>query len=204
MSAIHEIYLISAIHDIRMEKFFQAVDQFMHLSDDSREALSSVLKKIDLHKGDILLKPNTICHYVYFIEKGLTRTFYYKDDKDVTDWLSAENMFAVSIISFITVRPDRRGIELLEDSCLWAIHHDDLEKLCKQYHEVERLSRLLVNFGIIQLQQRFDDLHFASAAQRYQTLMDTNPTFIQRVPLGMIASYLGITQETLSRIRAQK
>jgi hypothetical protein len=58
--------------------------------------------------------------------------------------------------------------------------------------------------GLIQLQKKLDDLHFSTALQRYQTLMENNPTFIQRVPLGMIASYLGITQETLSRIRAMK
>jgi CRP-like cAMP-binding protein len=112
-------------------------------------------------------------------------------------------MFACSIISFLTRQPDRRGIELLEDSVLWGMHHDELEQLYKHHHDIERLGRLLVSFGLIQLQQRFDDLHFATAAQRYRTLMDTNPSFIQRVPLGMIASYLGITQETLSRIRAQ-
>ncbi|MBN8856435.1 MAG: hypothetical protein BGO55_16715 [Sphingobacteriales bacterium 50-39] len=112
-------------------------------------------------------------------------------------------MFACSIISFLTRQPDRRGIELLEDAVLWGLHCDELEKLYKHYHDIERLGRLLVSFGLIQLQQRFDDLHFATAAQRYRTLIDTNPSFIQRVPLGMIASYLGITQETLSRIRAQ-
>ena len=173
------------------------------MSAESRDALASILRKMDLPKDHRLVKQDSVCHYVYFIESGLTRTFYYKDGKDVTDWLSAEGDFACAIISFLTRRPDRRGIELLEDSVLWGMHHDDLERLYKQYHEIERLGRLLVGFGLIQVQQRFDDLHFATAAQRYQTLMDTNPTFIQRVPLGMIASYLGITQETLSRIRAQ-
>jgi hypothetical protein len=83
------------------------------------------------------------------------------------------------------------------------LHHDDLERLYKHHHDIERLGRLLVSFGLIQLQQRFDDLHFATAAQRYRTLLDSNPSFIRRVPLGMIASYLGVTQETLSRIRAR-
>ena len=186
-----------------MDTFFEAVSKFVQLSAESRDALASIIKVFELPKGHVLVKPNTTCHHIYYVEKGLTRTFYYKDDKDVTDWLSAETMFAVSLISFITVRPDRRGIELLEDSILCALHHDDLEKLYKEHHELERLGRLLVNFGIIQVQQRFDDLHFATALERYQTLMDHNATFIQRVPLGMIASYLGITQETLSRIRAQ-
>lgn len=185
-----------------MEKFFDKAGVFLELSAESRDALASILHRIELPKDHRLVKQDSVCHYIYFIEQGLTRTFYYKDEKDVTDWLSAEGDFACSIISFLTGRPDRRGIQLLEDSVLWGMHHDDLERLYKQYHEIERLGRLLVGFGLIQVQQRFDDLHFATAAQRYQTLMDTNPTFIQRVPLGMIASYLGITQETLSRIRA--
>jgi signal-transduction protein with cAMP-binding, CBS, and nucleotidyltransferase domain len=186
-----------------MEKFFSRVGQFVQLSKEGRETMAHVLRKMEFQKGHVLVKQDSVCHYIYFIEHGLTRTFYYKDGKDVTDWLSAEDQFACSIISFLTRQPDRRGIELLEDSVLWALHYDELEKLYKHHHDIERMGRLLVSFGLIQLQQRFDDLHFATAAQRYRTLMDTNPSFIQRVPLGMIASYLGITQETLSRIRAQ-
>jgi CRP-like cAMP-binding protein len=186
-----------------MEKFFDRVGQFLRLSPESRDALAAVLRRMELPKDHLLVKQDSVCHYVYFIEKGLTRTFYYKDGKDVTDWLTAEDNFACSIISFLTRQPDRRGIQLLEDSLLWGLHHDELERLYKEYHDLERLGRLLVSFGLIQVQQRFDDLHFATATQRYQTLMDTNPNFLQRVPLGMIASYLGITQETLSRIRAQ-
>jgi len=186
-----------------MDTFFTAVASFTQLSEEGKEALTSILKPLELPKGHVLVRQDSVCQYVYFIEKGLTRTFYYKDGKDVTDWLSAENMFACSIISFLTRQPDRRGIELLEDSFLWGLHYDDLERLYRQYHDVERLGRLLVSSGLIQLQQRFDDLHFATAAQRYQTLMAANATFIQRAPLGAIASYLGITQETLSRIRSQ-
>ena len=186
-----------------MDKFFERVGQFLSLSAGSRDALASIVRRLELPKDHRLVKHDSVCHYVYFIESGLTRTFYYKDDKDVTDWLSAEGDFACSIISFLTRQPDRRGIDLLEDAVIWGLHHDELEKLYKHYHDIERLGRLLVSFGLIQLQQRFDDLHFATAAQRYRTLMDTNPSFIQRVPLGMIASYLGITQETLSRIRGQ-
>jgi signal-transduction protein with cAMP-binding, CBS, and nucleotidyltransferase domain len=186
-----------------MDSFFQTVAQFTQLSADSRQAFSSVLKRFEFPKGHLLVKPNSICNYLYFIESGLSRTFYYKDGKDVTDWISAENSFACSIISFITRKPDIRAIELLEPSILFSLHNEDMEKLCSGYHDIENFVRNLVSFGLVQLQQKFDDLHFASALQRYQTLMAGNPGFIQRVPLGMIASYLGITQETLSRIRSQ-
>ena len=186
-----------------MESFFAFIAQFTSLSPNSKEALAAVLQQMELPKGHHLLRPGGICRHFYFIEQGLSRTYYIKDGKDVTDWFSPENSIAVSIISFLTHQPDVRGMELLEPSLLCAVSYNDLENLYKEHHDIERLGRLLLGFGIIQLQQRFDDLHFATAAHRYQKLVNTHPSLLNRVPLGMIASYLGITQETLSRIRAR-
>ncbi len=186
-----------------MDKFFEVISQLTPLSVESKAALSKVLQKLELPKGHKLLEQNSICSYVYFIEKGLTRTHYIKDGKDVTDWFSSENMFATSVVSFISRQPDRRGIELLEDSLIWALSQSDLEKCCNKFHDVERFGRLLAYSGITLLQKRHDDLHFATALERYQTLMNTNPTIINRAPMGMIASFLGVTPETFSRIRSQ-
>ena len=187
-----------------MDKFFEAISPLGALSEESKQALSAAAQVIAFPKGYALVKQDRVCDYLYFIESGLTRTFYFKDGKDVTDWISDENSFACSIISFITRQPDRRNIELLEPSVVCAFHHDDLETLCKKHHDIEHLIRNILSFGLVQLQQKFDDLHFETAGQRYQNLIAKKPDFIQRVPLGMIASYLGITQETLSRIRARK
>ncbi len=85
-----------------MEKFFQAVSQFNNLSANSKQELSACLKRLELPKGHTLIKQDSVCNFVYFIDSGLTRTFYIKDGKDITDWISAENSFACSIISFIT------------------------------------------------------------------------------------------------------
>jgi signal-transduction protein with cAMP-binding, CBS, and nucleotidyltransferase domain len=186
-----------------MDEFFAIVSTFTQLSDEARRDLSAHLKKEEFQKGHILVKEDTTCNYLYFIVNGLTRTYYFKDGKDVTDWISAENDFACSVISFITRKPDRRIIELLEPSVLYVLSYNDTEKLCAAHHCIENFFRHLSNFGLVQLQQRFDNLHFKTALERYQILMESNPSFIQRVPLGMIASYLGITQETLSRIRGQ-
>jgi CRP-like cAMP-binding protein len=186
-----------------MEAFFQTISQFLQLSAEGKDAFSLILRKEVHPKGHLLLKPNSICRRIFFIEHGLTRTFYFKEGKEVTDWLSAENTFAGSMISFLTQTPDMRGIELLEPSALWSFSHEDLEKLYHRYHEIERLGRLLTTHAYILVQQRFDDLLFSTAAERYQKILQHNPSFLQRVPLGMIASYLGITPETLSRIRAQ-
>ncbi len=74
---------------------------------------------MDLTKGHVLVRQDTICNYIYFIEKGLTRTYYLKNGKDITDWFSFENTVACSILNFITRQADRRIIQLLEPSTLW-------------------------------------------------------------------------------------
>lgn len=185
-----------------MEAFFKTIAQFIKLSDAGKAALAAILQNETWPKGHLLLKPKTICRRIYFIERGLTRTFYFKDGKDITDWLSAETDFAGSMISFLTQMPDIRGIELLEPSVLWSFSHGDLKKLYDQHHEIERLGRLLTTHAYILVQQRFDESIFTTATERYNKLLQTNPSLIRRVPLGIIASYLGVTQETLSRIRA--
>jgi CRP-like cAMP-binding protein len=186
-----------------MNEFFNLVKDKVQLSQKSKAALMAVMRHEDFVKGHILVKPHTTCHSLYFVEKGLTRTFYCLHEKDVTDWFSPENSIACSIVSFINQTPDRRGIELLEDSSLWALNYEDMEALCAAHHEIEKFVRFITVYGILLVQERFDDLHFSSAAERYKKLIQYQPTIIQRAPLGMIASYLGITQETLSRVRAQ-
>ena len=184
-----------------MDAFFKTISHFSQLSEQSKQALAGILKKLELPKGHVLVKQNTICNHTWFIEKGLTRTYYLKNGKDITDWISPENSFACSILSYLTRTPDRRIIELLEPSIIWAIHNNDLEGLCAKHHDIENLGRHLVGFGLVQVQQRFDDLHFSTSAQRYKLLLETHPDYIKRIPLGILASYLGMTQETLSRIR---
>src|SRR5688500_1523472 len=111
-----------------MNDFFETSKQFMHFSAESRKALSEILIKMEFPRGHLLVKQDQVCNYLYYIEKGLCRTFYYKDGKDVTDWISTERTFSCSIVSFITRKPDRRNIEVLEDVLLWALKYEDLEK----------------------------------------------------------------------------
>ena len=104
-----------------MQAFFNTITQFTELSPESSGALAAVLSTYQLPKGRTLIKPGTISENTYFIEEGLTRTYYFKDGRDITDWLAAEGEIAGSVISFLTRQPDRRGVELLEPSTVVAI-----------------------------------------------------------------------------------
>lgn len=186
-----------------MDNFFQIVSQFTNLSSDSKLAISACLTRLELPKGEVLIPENATGNFLYFVKSGLIRTFYFKEGKDVTDWFSPENSFGCSIVSFITRQPDRRSVEVLEPSVLFSLHFNDMEKLCKKHHDIETFFRRLVNLSLIQTIQKIDTLHFSTAVQRYQTFTAMHPSIIKRAPLGTVASYLGMTQETLSRIRSK-
>jgi len=83
---------IKKLTALQMDKFFEMVSQFICLSFESRAALSEIALRLALPKGYLLLKPYAVCNHIYFIETGLTRTFYIKDGKDVTDWFSAKTL----------------------------------------------------------------------------------------------------------------
>jgi CRP-like cAMP-binding protein len=131
------------------------------------------------------------------------RGFYHLDGKDVTYWFAFENDFATSFHSFITRQPAVENIQLLEDSILWAISHEHLMSLMDRFHEIERLVRIAYEKYYIRLEERFVNAQFKSAQERYSELLQRSPHIIERVPLGAIASYLGISQETLSRVRGR-
>jgi CRP-like cAMP-binding protein len=123
------------------------------------------------------------------------------DGKEITYWFAFENNFVTSFFSFITRKPGVESIQLIEDCTLWAISYDDLQRLYSQYTDIERLGRIMHERYYVMLEERFLRNHFKEARERYEHVMMNAPHILQRAPLGHIASYLGITQETLSRIR---
>lgn len=131
------------------------------------------------------------------------RGFYNLEEKEVTHWFAFEDDFVTSFHSFITQQPAIENIQLLEGSILWSITKENLNKLLDQYHELERVLRIAYEKYYIRLEERFINAQFKSATERYQHLLLQSPHIIERVPLGFIASYLGISQETLSRVRSK-
>ncbi|HEY8937034.1 MAG TPA: Crp/Fnr family transcriptional regulator, partial [Cyclobacteriaceae bacterium] len=131
------------------------------------------------------------------------RGFYNLDGKEVTYWFGFENTFVTSFYSFITKKPSVENIQLIEDCILWSISYENVHKLYDQHPDIERLGRIMNERYYVMLEERFVSNHFKEAKERYENLMVTSPHILQRIPLGYIASYLGISQETLSRIRSK-
>lgn len=186
-----------------MQDFIDQINRILPLSAESRQVFLAKWQTMTVPKDHFLLREHTISHYLYFTQKGIARIYYYKNDKEITEWFALDKTFFFSIISFFQRQPGTLIIQTIEPADIMYIHYDDLMALCDENHEIEKLFRLMITQSLIMSQHRVDSLQFETAHQRYEKLLSHNPTVVQRIPLSYIASFLGITQETLSRIRSQ-
>lgn len=186
-----------------MSSLKQIANNITPLSNKAFAELEGITTTSSLQKNNFVLKQDTICKHMYFIEKGMVRIFYLKDGRDVTEWFAFDQQFCFSIMSYFQGVPSNLVIQCLEDCEIIYFPKDRLEKLSDQNLEISKFYRSLFADSLVGSQVRMESIQFETAQQRYQSLMDNNPEIIQRAPLKYIASFLGITFETLSRIRHQ-
>ncbi|SIT90527.1 Crp/Fnr family transcriptional regulator [Pontibacter indicus] len=186
-----------------MNALHHCISQYYPISIPAWEALSSALTRVELPKNAFLVREGTVCNKLYFLERGCLRGYYNLDGKEVTYWFGFEHNFITSFYSFISRKPGIENIQVLEDSTLWGISSEALHQLFDAHHDLERLVRIINEQYYIRLEERLMAMQFKTARERYEQLLGTSPHILQRIPLGQIASYLGISQETLSRIRSQ-
>lgn len=152
-----------------------------------------------------LLRAGKICRKIYYIERGILRFYYYNEqEKDVTHWFRFEQAFITEIDSFIGQQESDYYIETLEDCILYSISLDQFHQLSNTFPATEKIWTAVLASFLIELGEKVKDLQFRDAKTRYNNLLKKHPDILQRVALGHIASYLGITQQSLSRIRRQK
>ena len=178
------------------------ISTLISISKELEKEILATSKEFSVSKNTILIKEGERCRNLFFIKKGLLRG--YDEGKEITHWFAKEEEFGTSFYSFITNEPSPETIETLEDCELVQISHNDLQNLYSNFKETERIGRIITETYYIDLEERFLNIQFKSAKERYQNLIEKNPSLIQRASLGQIATYLGITQETLSRVRAEK
>jgi len=190
---------------IREEEIINKIcETYSPLILECQQELSEYAKILSLKKDTTLVKEGEYSDKSFYIFKGCARAYYLRDGKDITDWFGFENEFISSIISFFTNKPSPHYIELLEDSILIELSRSQIEQLSNKYHDFERLIRIIVTETMLKHQEKISSLQFYNAEQKYKNILAIRPDITQRVPLTHIASYLGITLETLSRIRNPK
>jgi CRP-like cAMP-binding protein len=185
-----------------MQHLLDHISPIFKISDAGAiEALEAMFVQKHFAKNELLIEEGQTCRHLYFLEKGAVRGFYNIDGKDVSQWFGFENDFVTSFRSFITRTATKEYIQVVEDAVLWCVSKDQLDQLLKTYPELEKMIRLIYEQYYIRLEERYSNAHFKTATERYEDLATDFPHILQRMPLGYIASYLGISAETLSRIR---
>ena len=180
----------------------QFTEQYRRLSPEGTRALSLVMEPLKLAKGKLFVKEGEVADYVHYIEKGLVRQFYFKNNRDLTEHISYEGNIVICLESYLREEPTRLMAETLEPSIIWRIRKGDFYLLSEQMREIELLYHKILEYSLLSSQQKADDLRFETAANRYRLLMKRHPEIIKRAPMIHIASLLQMTPETLSRVRS--
>jgi len=156
-------------------------------------------------KGDQLLELNKICKAIYVLQSGVVRHFGLDGyGRQFNTWFSFEGEIVVAMESFVLQKPSMEGIEVLENCEYIFLKHTDVARLTDEYHAIETFYRQLLELYYIEVEQRLYRMQIFSAKQKYDYLLHNKPQFLRRLPQNHIASFLGITKETLCRIRNSK
>ena len=174
------------------------------VTDEFKKALQDALVREERQKKSSILQEGQIAHRIYFVEEGYLRGYYLKNGEDLSTWFMKKDDFVISIISFYTQTPSEEHIETLEDCILWSISYDSLHELYQQFPEFNLVGRVLTEKYYVLSEQRTQNLRKKTTTERYLHLVSTFPDISDHVSLKHIASYLGITSETLSRLRGKK
>jgi CRP/FNR family transcriptional regulator, anaerobic regulatory protein len=181
----------------------RAISKLLELSEDAKADVDRLFLREKYPKNAKLVLEGDICDKLFFVESGILRVYYVREGKEVTHAFRAEGEFTTAIDGFFDQKPTRYFIETLEPVTIRVISLSNLNFLFDQYKEVERLGRLIGFHFVKESAEHLYNLQFQTAKERYANLIEKHPSILMRVSLGTIASFLGITQETLSRIRAQ-
>ena len=187
-----------------MQALFQYFRKFNHLSKEGENALAEISSLVTIKKNRDLQPIGHTCKTIYFINKGVARIYYFKDGIDITESFSFENNIIARVESLFTGKPSRKAIQILEDAEVVAINANKLFKLYDTFPELERLFRKIFETAYVETVNRIEGIQFHSAEERYNALLNESPNVLMKVPLKYVASYLGITQVSLSRIRGHR
>lgn len=187
-----------------METLLNHINTIYTISLEAKNALFEICKEVQIKKGVDLQSVGHVCKTIYFVKIGCLRIYYFKEDIDITESFEFENAFVARAESLFTGKPSLKAIQTIEDSSLIAIDSNKLFQLFDTHYDLERLFRKIIEASYVNTVNRIESLQFHTADERYHDLLKEHKDVLKRVPLKYIASYLGITPVSLSRIRSQK
>lgn len=189
--------------NIILMKIEQILDNIYPLPDTSKRVLKDSIKEMSRPKGHLLLRAGKVERSVYFVKKGIARLYTNSSGNEITFLFCKEGDTIVSMKSYVLNGKGYENAELLETSELYELKTEQLHKLLNKDIHIANWARKFAEKELIKTEERFISRQFRTAKERYREILRDNPDLILRVQLSHIASYLGITQVTLSRIRAE-
>ena len=175
--------------------------RYSTMTHEELDLLESILVPMKFGKNEMVLREGETCNNIYWVVKGLVRQFYYKNGKELTEYMATENSIVMCIVSLFLEQPTHLQIKTIEPTVLIAIPKVELEAVAMKSVNIQILYRKILEESLILSQVHADMLRFESAQDRYQKLIKRQPQLVLRAPLVYIASYLQMTPETLSRVR---
>ena len=175
--------------------------RYSTMTHEELDLLESILVPMKYAKNEMILREGETCTNIYWVVKGLVRQFYYKNGKELTEYMATENSIVMCIESLFRDQPTHLQIKAIEPTVLIAMPKVDLEAIAMKSLNIQILYRKILEESLILSQVHADMLRFESAQDRYQKLIKRQPQLVLRAPLVYIASYLQMTPETLSRVR---
>lgn len=179
------------------------IDNTYKLPEQSKITLKETITEITYPKGYNLLLANKIEPNIYFIKQGIVRAYSHSLDNEITFWFGKEGDTIVSMKSYIFNQKGYENVDILEKCVLYKLDSKHLHELFNKDIHIANWGRKFAEQELVKIEERLICGQFKTSLERYKELIKKNPDLLQRVPLGYIASYLGITQVSLSRIRAK-
>ncbi len=183
------------------DEIIKHIEQIIPLKEDDLNFFLSKFKPVSLKKGDYFIREGQISRKVGFIVSGSMLCSYNKNGEQIIDEFSLDKEFITDYFSFLTNSPAGKDVKCLENTQLEVISYDDMQELYSQNPIFEKVGRLMAEALFMNWQQKAKSLMLDNAEERYVKLINKRPDLPQRVPQYLIASYLNIKPETLSRIR---
>lgn len=181
--------------------FLSFTQQWVTFSPSEVCEIARCFQPMILRKGRFFVRKGEACQQAAFIVKGVMRIFYRHKNSETTRYLGSESSFITSLGSFVSGSACQENIEALEDCELLVIQRHDMRRLCQQIHAFETLYSRVVEYMFMCTEKRIMDFITQTAEERYFTLLEQRSGLVQRVPQKYIASYIGITPQSLSRLQ---